>query len=69
MVPITIEAMNGKTEPVYAGIPMLIKIPNSITDTSIIGSEIDLNTRAIIMKIAMIDIALTLAKSVSVISI
>ena len=45
---------------------MLIKIANSIAATRIIGNETDLNTQKIIMKIATIDTALTVLKSLSV---
>ena len=51
----TIEAINGSVVCVYAGIPMLIKIANSMTATRMIGSDTDLNTSAIITKIAPID--------------
>ena len=47
----------------------MIKIANSMTDTRISGSEPDLNTNAMIMKIAMIEMALTTLKSLSVIVI
>ena len=40
-----------------------------MTDTRISGSEPDLNTNAMIMKIAMIEMALTTLKSLSVIVI
>ena len=60
MVPITMDAINGSTVPVYAGIPILIKIANSMTATRIIGREMDLNTKAIIRKIAPIETMLTL---------
>ena len=69
MVPITIDAINGITVPVYAGMPILIKMANSMTDTRIIGNEIDLNTNAMIMKIAPMEIILTFLKSTAVISI
>ena len=69
MVPITMDAINGNTVPVYAGIPILIKIANSITHTRMIGSEMDLNVSKIIIKIAAIEIILTFLKSTSVISI
>ena len=48
---------------------MFTKIANSITATSIIGKEIDLNTKSMITNIAIIEIALTRLKSVSVILI
>ena len=38
-----------------------MNIANSITATSIIGSEIDLNTKAMIMKIRKIETKLTVA--------
>ena len=65
----TIEAINGSVVGVYAGIPMLIKMANSMTATRMIGSDTDLNTSAIITKIAPIDTMLTVLKSSSVISI
>ncbi len=68
-MPITIDAINGSVVCVYAGIPILIKIANSITDTRITGSDTDLNTNAIIRKIAPMDTTLTVLKSSSVISI
>ena len=40
-----------------------MKIANSITDTKIIGKDIDLNTHAIIKKIAPMDTVLTTLKS------
>ena len=46
-----------------------MNIANSITATSIIGSEIDLNTKAMIMKIRKIETKLTVAKSLFVILI
>lgn len=63
IVPITIPAINGSFVPVNAGIPMLMKIANSITATKIIGKDIDLNTHAIIKKIAPMDTVLTTLKS------
>ena len=42
---------------------MLMKIANSITATKIIGKDIDLNTHAIIKKIAPMDTVLTTLKS------
>ena len=62
-------AINGSFVPVNPGIPMFTKIANSITATSIIGKEIDLNTKSMITNIAIIEIALTRLKSVSVILI
>ena len=48
---------------------MLINMANSITDTSITGRETDFNTIAIIKKIKIMDTALTVLKSWSVIVI
>mgnify|MGYP006873675891 CR=1 FL=1 len=47
----------------------ITKIANSIAETSIIGSDIDLSTNRIITNIATIDTALTVLKSLSVIVI
>ena len=59
----TIGAINGKTEPVTYGIPILILIANSIVATKIIGKAIDLKVIAMIIKIKIIETALTILKS------
>ena len=69
MVPITMLAINGSFVPVNPGIPMFTKIANSMTATSMIGSDTDLNTTRMIRNINTIDTALTRLKSVSVIVI
>ena len=61
--------MKGKTVPVYAGMPILIKIANSMIATSKIGSTTDRSTSAMIRNTKPMDTALTTAKSWSVIVI
>ena len=61
--------MNGRLVPVKWEMARLMKIASSITAMRMNGRLIDFSTRAMMMKMAMMEMAFTTLKSVSVVSI